>query len=85
VTAGPPGPVYAPAANTVLADTYEVSAAIVYPDDAGAINVAVSGRRNDTGEPVTLHVTFDPEMGVALARDLRQAFLRVPMEKRHAR
>lgn len=78
-------PMYAPHPDTVLAETYTVAAAILLPEDVGAINVTVQGKRNDDEEPVELHLTFDPELGLALARDLRQAFVRVPLEKRHAR
>jgi hypothetical protein len=81
----PPGDLFRPAEDTVLVDTYGVKAAIVYPEDMGAINLTLRGRRNADDEPVEVHMTLDPELGLALARDLRLAFARVPLEKRHAR
>jgi hypothetical protein len=76
---------YAPSPNTVLVRTYEVQAAIVYPEDTGAVNLTLTGEMNTGGEPAAVHVTLTPETALALSRDLRQAFLRVPLEKRHER
>jgi hypothetical protein len=76
-----------PSDDTVLVEGYEVHAAVLYgernPDGQGALVLRLRGVCNGDGSPVELAVTIPPEEGLMLARDLRQAFQRVPVDKRH--
>ncbi len=73
--------------DAVVVSSYEVHAAVLYgphhPDGEGGLVVLLSGVCNGDGSPVTVTATIPPEEGLMLARDLRQAFQRVPADKRH--
>lgn len=73
--------------DAIVVRSYEVHAAVLYganhPDGQGALVVCLKGICNGDGSPVEITATIPPEEGLMLARDLRQAFQRVPVEKRH--